>query len=302
MKVLLTGGTGMIGKDLAASLLAEGHQVTVLTRSLEKARGVKGVEAVEWDGRAVPGGGEWISQMDVVVNLVGERLSRWPWTAAQRRRFVDSRVEGGQALTEAVREASRRPKVLVQASGVNYYGPRDQTPVTEADSRGGDFLADLCRDWEESTKPVEELGVRRVIVRSAVVLNRGDGILPLMMLPVRLFAGGRLGNGMQGLPWIHQKDEVGAIRFLLANPGASGPFNLSAPTPVSSADFLRTLAKVIHRPYWLPAPAFALRLVLGGMATLILDGMYVMPKRLQELGFRFQFETAEAALKDLLGG
>jgi uncharacterized protein (TIGR01777 family) len=144
--------------------------------------------------------------------------------------------------------------------------------------------------------------VRRVIIRSAVVLDAKDGILPLMMLPAKLFAGGRLGNGRQGLPWIHLQDEVGAIRFLIEKEEASGPFNLSGPTPISSAEFLRTLARVLKRPYWLPVPAFALRMALGGMATLILDGMYILPKRLQELAYPFRFETAEAALRDLLAG
>jgi len=300
MRILLTGGTGMIGKALVASLLADGHQAFVLTRSPQTAHLPEGAETIGWDGRTTSGWGERMRQMDAVVNLVGERLSRWPWTNGQRQRFWNSRVEGGQALVEAIRAASPRPRALVQASGVNYYGPRDLAPVTEADARGRDYLADLCQAWEESTRPVEEMGVRRAIIRSAIVLNGRDGILPIMMLPVKLFAGGPLGNGRQGLPWIHQVDEVRAIRFLLEKQEASGPFNLTGPTTISSGDFMRILAKVLKRPYWLPAPAFALRLVLGGMATLVLDGMYALPQRLQELGFRFQFETPETALRDLL--
>jgi len=259
-----------------------------------------GAQAVGWDGKTTAGWGEWMSQTDAVVNLVGERLSKWPWTKRRRRRFWDSRVDGGHALVDAIRTASPRPRVLIQASGVNYYGPRDLRPVAEADSAGDDYLADLCKAWESSTQPVEELGVRRVVIRSAIVLSAHDGILPIMMFPIKLFIGGRLGSGQQGLPWIHLEDEVAAIRFLLENQNASGTFNLTAPVPVSSAEFLRVLAKTLRRPYWLPAPAFALRLVLGGMATLVLDGMYLLPKRLQELGFRFHFETAEAALNDLL--
>jgi uncharacterized protein (TIGR01777 family) len=192
--------------------------------------------------------------------------------------------------------------VLIQASGVNYYGPRDLAPVTEADSAGDDYLANLCKAWESSTKLVEELGVRRVVIRSAIVLSARDGILPIMMFPLKMFVGGSLGSGRQGLPWIHLDDEVTAIRFLIENQNASGPFNLTAPMPISSAEFLRVLAKTLNRPYWLPVPAFALRLVLGGMSTLVLDGAYLLPKRLQELGFYFRFETAEAALSDLLAG
>jgi hypothetical protein len=238
--------------------------------------------------------------MDAVVNLVGERLSRWPWTKQQKQRFWDSRVRAGRALAQAIQAASPRPKVLIQASGVNYYGPRGLEPVTEADGAGKDFLAGLCEAWEASTQPVEKLGVRRVILRSAIVFSARAGILPIMLLPVRLFAGGPLGSGRQGLAWIHLADEVAAIRFLLENQNARGPFNLTAPDPLSSAEFTRTAARVLRRPYWLPAPAFALRLVLGEMATLVVDGAYLRPARLQELGFTFRFGNLEAALRDLL--
>ncbi len=201
---------------------------------------------------------------------------------------------------EAIQASSTPPKVLIQASGVNYYGPHGLTPVSEAEAPGNDFLAELCKVWEASTEPIEKLGVRRVIVRSAIVLSARQGILPIMLFPVKIFAGGPLGSGRQGLPWIHLEDEVAAIRFLLENESASGPFNLTAPGLVSSADFNRAAAKTLHRPYWLPVPAFMLRLVLGEMSTLVLDGVYLQPERLQELGFHFRFETVEAALGDLL--
>jgi uncharacterized protein len=300
MRILMSGGTGMIGTALVKSLLADGHQVWVLTRNSQSADLPAGANPVGWDGRTTAGWGELMSQVDAVVNLVGERLSKWPWTKKQRQRFWDSRENGGRALVEAIRNASPRPKVLIQASGVNYYGPRGLVPVTEADSAGDDYLANLCQAWENSTNPVEELGIRRVVIRSAIVLSARDGILPIMMFPLKMFVGGSLGSGRQGLPWIHLDDEVAAIRFLLENQNASGPVNLTAPTPISNAVFLRVLAKTMNRPYWLPVPAFALRLVLGGMSTLVLDGMYLLPKRLQELGFHFRFETAEDALHDLL--
>jgi hypothetical protein len=191
--------------------------------------------------------------------------------------------------------------VLIQASGVNFYGPHRQELVTEGDGPGLDFLSGLCVQWEASTQPVEELGVRRAVIRTAVVFAPQGGILPLMLLPVRLFAGGPLGGGRQGLAWIHLADEVAAIRFLLENQNARGPFNLTAPAPISNADFTRTAARLLRRPYWLPAPAFALRLALGQMSTLILDGAYLHPSRLQALGFTFRFASLEAALKDLLG-
>ena len=300
MQVLITGGTGMIGTALAKTLVADGHQVWLLTRKAHAVRLPEGIRAVAWDGRTSAGWGELVGRMDAVINLVGERLSKWPWTNGQKSRFWNRRVEGGQALVEAIRAAPTRPEVLIQASGVNYYGPRDLAPVSEAEASGKDFLAGLCRAWEDSTAPVEQMGVRRVIIRSAIVLSAQDGILPIMMIPVKIFAGGSLGSGRQGLAWIHLDDEVAAIRFLLENESASGSFNLTAPVPISSAEFFQAIAKVLHRPYWLPIPAFMLRLVLGGMSTLVLDGAYLRPGRLQELGFDFRFGTVESALGNLL--
>ena len=300
MDVLISGGTGMIGTALTKSMLADGHQVWVLTRKPKDARLPDGANAIEWDGCTSAGCGDVVNHVDAVINLVGERLSRWPWTKNQKQRFWDSRVKGGKALVEAIQAASKAPKVFIQASGVNYYGPRDLTPITEAEGPGNDFLSELCKAWEVSTEPVEKMGVRRVIIRSAIVLSAQDGILPIMLFPVKLFAGGPLGNGKQGLPWIHLDDEVAAIRFLLENKGAHGAFNLTAPDPISSAEFIRVAAETMRRPYWLPAPAFAMRLVLGEMSILVLDGSYLTPKRLQELGFAFRHGNVEEALLDLL--
>jgi uncharacterized protein (TIGR01777 family) len=302
MRILITGGTGMIGTALTKSLLAQGHQVWVLTRIPQKAQLPDGARAIGWNGKNAVGWGEKVSQVDAVVNLAGERLAKWPWTRSQKRRFWDSRVESGRALVQAIQASSPRPKVLIQASGVNYYGPRGLTPISEADAPGSDYLADLSRAWEGSTEPVEKMGVRRAIVRSAIVLSEQYGILPIMMFPVKLFVGGPLGDGSQGLPWIHLEDEVAAIRFLLENQSASGPFNLTSPVPISSSEFMREVAKQLHRPYWLPIPASILRLFLGEMATLVLDGAYLLPKRLQELGFEFRFSTVKAALRALLKG
>ena len=224
MRILITGGTGMIGTALAKSLLADGHQVWILTRKPRTAHLPEGARAVGWDGRTSAGWGALAGQVDAIVNLVGERLSKWPWTKNQRKRFWDSRVEAGRALVEAIQTAESTPKVLIQASGVNYYGPRDLVPISEAEPPGNDFLSDLCKAWEGSTLPVEQMGVRRVIVRSAIVLSARYGILPIMLLPVRLFAGGPLGSGRQGLAWIHLEDEIAAIRFLLENQSARGAF------------------------------------------------------------------------------
>jgi uncharacterized protein (TIGR01777 family) len=300
MRVLISGGTGMIGRELTRSLLADGHLVWILTRDPGSGRVLPGVQAVGWDGRSREGWGDLINRIDAVVNLVGERLEQWPWTPARRARFWSSRVDGGKAISEAIQHASHRPHVLVQASGVNYYGARGEELVREADPPGRDELSRLCQAWEASTQSVEALGVRRAIARSAVVLSAVDGILPIMMLPVRFFVGGPIAGGRQRLPWIHHQDEVAALRTLLDHEGGQGSFNLSAPQVVSNGEFLRTLAKVLHRPFWLPVPGFALRLLLGGMSALVIAGASLQPGRLLQLGFTFQFPTVEEALREVL--
>jgi len=302
MRVLISGGTGMIGTRLTRSLLADGHQVTVLTRRPEAARLPQGAAALGWDGCTSDGWGARMNAVDAVVNLAGERLAHWPWTPAFKRRVWDSRVDGGSALTEAIRAASTRPRVLIQASGVNFYGPHGPELLDESAPVGEDFLARLCLAWEASTAEVEALGVRRAVIRTAVVLDRREGILPILALPVQLFAGGPLGSGRQGLPWIALDDQVAAIRFLLDSAAARGAFNLSTPQPVSSADFVRAVARVLRRPYWLPVPAFALRLALGEMSALVLDGAFVQPRRLVDLGFRFKYESPADALRALYPG
>jgi uncharacterized protein len=300
MRILIVGGSGMIGTALARSLLTDGHGVWVLTRHPETAHVPDGVKRISWDGKTTTGWGDIVGQVDGVVNLVGERLSKWPWTREQKQRFWDSRLFGGQALVDAIRASPKKPSVLIQASGSNYYGPHGDSRISETQPAGSDFLAELCKAWEQSTQPVEMLGVRRVIVRSAIVLSTRDGILPIMMFPVKLFMGGPLGSGLQGVPWIHLDDEVASIRFLLENQNSSGAFNLTSPNPISNAEFFRILARKLKRPFWLPVPKVALKLVLGGMSALVLDGAYLLPGRLQELGFEFRFKTLESALDALL--
>jgi uncharacterized protein (TIGR01777 family) len=300
MRIIIAGGTGFIGTALTKNLVTEGHQVWILTRNLQTACLPEGVRGIGWDGKTTGGWTELVPQMDAIVNLTGESLGTGPWTEERKKRILSSRVEAGQAISDAIRQASPRPKILIQASAVGFYGPHGDEPVTEESAPGCGFLAEVCKVWEASSLPVEALGVRRVVIRTGVVLSKDGGALRRMILPFRLFAGGSLGNGRQGLPWIHPADEVAGIRFLLENEKALGIFNLSAPNPLSNAEFGHILAKVMRRPYWLPVPAFALRLLLGEMSTLVLEGQYMVPKRLKELGFRFRFETAEAALRDLM--
>lgn len=297
MNVMISGGTGFLGNALTRSFLADGHKVFILTRGSSVPTGA---QAVTWDARTTKGWGHLISEMNVVIHLSGKSLSSWPWTAGMKRSFHDSRVLPGLALSQAIREAQRRPKVFVQMSGINYYGLQGNL-ADESTPAGDDFLAKLAVQWEDATKSVEELGVRRVVLRSAVVLGQGGGLLGLMALPVRLFVGGPYGSGKHSMPWIHLTDWVGAVRHLVADENARGVYNLIAPTPTSNAEFNKAVADVLHRPYWFPTPAFLLRNVLGEMSVLILEGRFAQPKRLTESGYTFQFPGLREALVDSLG-
>ncbi|HAV77699.1 MAG TPA: TIGR01777 family protein [Anaerolineae bacterium] len=294
MNVLIAGGSGFIGTALTNSLEQDNHNVFILTR-----RKPSKPNHIQWDGRTIAGWGSIVNEMDAVVNLTGYGLEHWPWTQRQKQKFVDSRVIPGMALASAIKISSRRPSVFLQTSGINRYGLRRSGVADESTPPADDFLAQITVGWEDATKSVEELGVRRVITRNAVVLGRRGGMFPLMALPVKLFFGGKFGSGKQAVPWIYIDDQINAIRFLLKNENAIGPFNLIAPTPTSNADFMQTIAQTLKRPYWFHLPAFLIRIPLGEMSVLLTEGSYSEPKRLLELGFKFKFPTIEEAVKDI---
>ena len=301
MRTIITGGSGLIGRALAVELAAAEHEVIILSRAPGWVSGLPaGARAVRWDGRTTEGWQDVADGAAAIVNLAGEGIATGRWTAARKQRIAESRRQAGVAVVQAVAAAATKPQVLIQASAVGYYGPRGDETITEVAAAGTDFLAQVCVPWEASTEPVEQLGVRRVVIRTGIVLSRDGGALPRMMLPFRLFAGGPLGSGRQGFPWIHSADEVSAIRWLIEREDASGPFNLAAPETLTNAEFSRVLGRVMRRPSFMPTPGFALQLVLGELATLLLDGQRQVPQRLLDLGFTFRFPTAEAALRDLL--
>ncbi|MGQ9458392.1 MAG: TIGR01777 family oxidoreductase [Anaerolineae bacterium] len=308
MRVLVTGGTGLIGRALSASLARDGHEVLVLSRDPARAGPLpEGVRAVRWDARTAEGWGPLADGAWAIVNLAGasiagEGLMPKRWTPARKDLILQSRLRAGQAVVEAVTQAQEKPQVVVQASGIGYYGPRGDEVIAEDAAAGTDWLSGVAVQWEATTAPVETLGVRRVVIRSAVVLSQEGGVLPLLLLPFRFFAGGPLGSGRQWVPWIHIADEVRAIRFLMERPEATGPFNLVAPHPLTNRELVRTIGRVLRRPAVVPVPAFALRLALGELATLVLDGQRAVPRRLSELGFAFQFPEVETALRNLLLG
>ncbi len=307
MRVIITGGTGLIGRALAANLVEDGHKVIVLTRSPEGESALPdGVQLAGWDARTAKGWGHLADGASAIVNLAGSNLAGlgfFPsrWTPERRQAIRDSRVWAGQAVVEAVEAASEKPGVVVQASGVGYYGNTGDQTILEDAPPGDDFLADVAHEyWEPSTAPVETMGVRRVIARSGAVLDAEEGALPRLVLPHRLFVGGPMGNGKQWLPWIHLQDEARAIRFLIENEAASGPFNLVAPEPITNAEFGKAMGRVLGRPSLIPVPGFAMRTAFGDVSNVVLEGQRAIPQRLLEMGFTFRFPDAEAALEDLL--
>lgn len=305
MRIIVAGGSGLIGRPLCERLAADGHEVHVLTRSPDRVKLPAGVTADGWDGRTPHGwsplvDGSGVEGGTAVVNLAGASLAAGRWTEKRKQILRQSRLDCTRAVAEAVGKAKTPPRVLLQGSAVGYYGDRRDGEVTEDADPGDDFLARLCADWEAASRPVEAKGVRRVLLRTGVVLAKDGGALEKMALPVRLGAGGRLGSGQQGVPWIHLEDELEAIRFLLEAESARGPFNLTAPQPVTNEELMETLGRVLHRPVWLPAPGFALKLALGEMSDVLLTGQLAVPHRLQEAGYEFRFPVLEPALEDLL--
>jgi len=300
MRIIITGGSGLIGRALTESLAKDGHEVIVLSRNPAAVKNLPtGARAEKWDGTSAQGWGQLAGGVDAIVNLAGATISE-RWSDARKKEIRDSRVNAGQAIVAAVKVASKKPGVVIQSSAVGYYGPRGSEEITEESSAGNDFLASICKDWEASTAELDNIGIRRPIIRTGVVLDLNGGALPKMLLPIKMFVGGPIGTGKQYFPWIHLKDEVAAIRFLIDNKNARGVYNLSAPKPLTNKEFTQAIGKVLGRPTFMPVPAFAMQAMFGEMSTLLLDGQREMPRRLVQEGFKFQFAEAAAALKDVL--
>ena len=307
MRVVITGGTGLIGRPLVSTLVADSHEIVILSRDPAKYAGSVpgGVAIVQWDAKT---SGDWVTYLDgadVVINFAGENLageSFLPnrWTDEKKRRIRESRINAGKAIVEAVKEVDTKPKLLIQSSAVGYYGPSGDEIITESNPPGDDFLALLCIEWEASTAEVESLGLRRIIVRTGLVLTTEGGPLKRLIFPFKMYAGMYFGDGKQWWPWIHIEDELWALRFLMEHDSAAGPFNLTASNPVTNREFGRTLGRVMGKPSFLPAPRFALNMMLGEVSTVVTDGQRAVPKKLEELGFTFRYQRLEPALRDLL--
>ncbi len=306
MRIIITGGSGLIGSKLSRNLATDGHEVIVLSRSPQKYTFPPGVTGAAWDGQTAVGWGHLVEGAGAIVNLAGESIGGhgFPpprWTAERKQRILQSRVNAGNAVTAAVEMAAHKPGVVIQASGIDYYGNiTSDAEITEAAPKGEGFLSDVTEVWEASTAAVEAMGVRRVVTRTGMVLSLESGALPQTMLPYKFFAGGPLGSGDQWWPWIHIEDEVRALCFLINNQAAGGAFNLCTPHPLQQKQFGKVLGHVMGRPSFVPTPTFALKLMLGDMAAIVLHGRRALPSRLLALGFSFKYPEAHEALLDLL--
>ena len=301
MKIIVAGGSGLIGQELTRALAGDGHEVWVLSRSPDEAVLPEGVRAHMWDAKTSQGWAELASDADAIINLAGANIGARPWTNARKRLIRCSRIEVGAAIVDALRSSPTRARVVISMAGSGIYGKRNDAPLDETAPLADDFLASVGKDWEAAIMPVKDLGARLVILRSGTVLTPKDGVLAPFVLQNQLFAGGPLGSGKQWLPWVHIHDLVRAIHFVLEREDAEGIFNVAAPQAVTNKVFGRAVSKVMRRPFWLPVPAFALKLVLGEMSTLVLDGQRIVPARLQALGFQFEYDTVDKALEDLIG-
>jgi uncharacterized protein len=312
MRVTVTGATGLIGTTLVARLLAEGAEVTVLSRDPARAEaglgaqagGGRGVQAVGWDLLNERAPVQALEGRDAVVHLAGENVAQ-RWTASAKRAIRESRVIGTRHLVEGLRECGShdgesRPKVLVSASAVGYYGAHGEEPLDEEAPAGREFLGEVCVAWEAQARAAQELGVRTVQVRIGVVLDRHGGALAKMLPPFHLGVGGPVAGGRQYVSWVHVDDLVGIVCAALADERWSGPINGTAPEPVTNRELSRALGRALHRPALLPVPGAALRALYGEMAQVVTTGARVLPVKALVLGYEFRYHHLDEALNAAL--
>ena len=304
MRIVIAGGSGLLGRALSTRLLADGHDVVVLSRHGDRGSGARGgPRFVAWqpDGST----GSWASELDgadAVVNLSGAGIADQRWTAARKAELRSSRVLSTESLVRAVQAATKRPQVFVQGSAMGYYGASlDARPLDETAPPGQDFLGELCVAWEAAAQPLVSLGCRLAIVRTGLALDPTGGALPQIALPFRLFGGGPMASGRQVMSWIHVDDWTSLVTWILSTPSASGVFNATAPHPVDNRAFAKALGRALGRPSWFPVPAFVLRIVVGGMADAgLILGQSVVPARALAAGFTFAHPTLDEALAHVL--
>jgi uncharacterized protein (TIGR01777 family) len=304
MKVAITGATGFVGSRLVTKLHDRGDEILVFARDVEKAKRLfppavyPRVKIVPYEATE---SGDWqksLSGCDAVVNLAGEPISE-RWTAANKQAILNSRQIGTRKLVEAIAKADVKPKVLISGSAVGYYGTSETETFDENSPAGQDFLADICQRWETEASKVKDFGTRLVILRTGIVLGNG-GALAKMIPPFKLFAGGPIGTGRQWFSWIHREDLIQLILYCLDLPEIQGVFNATAPNPVRMKEFCHVLGEVMNRPSWLPVPDFALEILLGEGAKVVLEGQEVLPKATLSLGFQYRYPDLASALREIV--
>jgi uncharacterized protein (TIGR01777 family) len=299
MKIVVSGGTGFIGRPLCRLLIEHGHDVTVLSRQKDEKAADSRATMEYWDGITR---GTWeraLMGANAVINLAGAPIADRRWTSKRKEALKESRVGTTRLLVDAFSALPRAPGILINGSAIGYYGPRDHQPLHETAEPGSGFLADLCRRWEQQAMLAERLGTRVVCLRTGMVLGKQGGALPRMLLPFRLLMGGPIGSGDQWISWIHLDDLTRLIHWLLITPHITGGVNAVAPHPVTMRDFAATLGSVLKRPSWLPVPAWAVRLALGELATLMTTGQRVIPSVALQHGFEFRYPSLFMALAQL---
>lgn len=301
-RILVTGATGLIGRRLTAELEQAGAQIVVAVRRQVQ----NAAREIQWDPTSGKFDAAKLEGVDGVVHLAGENIAGGRWTASLKQNIRDSRVNGTRLVSEAIAEALAKPqasgpKTLVCASAIGFYGDRGEETLCESSTPANDFLGQVCQQWEAACQPAREAGIRTVNVRIGVVLSPQGGALAKMLTPFRLGAGGKIGSGRQFISWIAVDDVARAIVFVLANSSVTGPVNLTAPRPVTNAEFTKTLGRILRRPTLFPMPAFAARLAFGEMAdALLLSSTRVVPQALTAAGFQFHYGDLESALRGLL--
>jgi len=302
MKILITGGTGFIGSEVAKKLIQRGHEVVILTRLGEKPHAslqLPGVSFVEYPYRAdsrLPL--EMMSRVDGIINMAGEPIFTNRWTEVKKNNILESRINITRQLIEAIALLpDKKPTALVSASAVGYYGPRDTSALTEDASPGSDFLAQVCIAWEQEAMKAEQYGVRTVTLRTGIVLDKGGGALAQMILPYKFFVGGPLGSGRQYCSWIHREDMTELYVTAVTDQRLSGAVNATAPNPLTMAELSKAIGKVLHRPYWFPVPAFLVKLIIGESAQVVVTGQKAIPAKLLAIDFPYHYRTVEEALK-----
>jgi len=300
-KIAITGATGLIGRELCRKLHEEGDEVTVFTREIKKGKELFPylTDFVEWDYNKPELWKNELNGKDTVVHLAGANIFGERWTNSYKRTIMDSRKSATKILVDSIGELKNKPKTFISSSAVGYYGDKENDIITEESPSGTDFLSMVCRSWEFEAKQVEKFGVRRVSIRTGIVLSSKEGALKKMLLPFRLFAGGSIGKGDQWFPWIHIEDIINVYLFVLNNE-ISGVLNGTSPNPVTMREFAKTLGKVLHRPSFFTVPEFVLKLAVGEGAQSILSSLRVIPQKLIKNSFKFKYDHLEPALNSLL--